>query len=97
MQRTVGAEADLVLADGEVTGVVAFKIFAQDFVGAVAHSLTQRFANADALAGDSDRHGLSCRSDILRVFLSQNRCPLLRNTRCRRRLVDVTVLTILAR
>ena len=61
MQRTVGTEADLVLANREVAGVVAVKMLAQHLVGAVADALAQRFADADALAGDSDRHELSRR------------------------------------
>src|ERR1700704_638309 len=56
MQRAVGAEAEAVLAQRDVAGIVAVEIFSQDFIGALADARTKRFANTDALPGDSKGH-----------------------------------------
>ena len=50
MQRAVGAEAEAVLAERNVAGIIAVEIFAQDLFGALADASAQRFADADAFS-----------------------------------------------
>src|SRR3954468_742574 len=56
MQRAVGAEAEAVLAERDVAGIIAVEIFAQDFFGAFADASAQRFAYTDAFARDPYGH-----------------------------------------
>src|SRR5947209_5392390 len=56
MQRAVGAEAEAVLAERDVAGIIAVEIFAQDFFGAFADAPAQRFADTDAFARDPYGH-----------------------------------------
>jgi hypothetical protein len=56
MQRAIGAEAETILAQRDVAGVIAVEIFAQDFVGALADASAQRFADADAFSRDPEGH-----------------------------------------
>jgi len=57
MQRAVGAEAETVLGERDVAGIIAVKILAQDFVGSFADAAAQRFADADAFSRDPKSHG----------------------------------------
>src|SRR5205814_6375530 len=50
MQRAVGAEAETILAQRDMAGVIAIEIFAQDFVGALADAPAQRVADTDAFS-----------------------------------------------
>src|SRR6195256_859696 len=56
MQRAVGAEAEAVLAERDVAGIIAVEIFAQHLFGAFADSPAQRFADTDAFARDPYGH-----------------------------------------
>src|SRR3954451_7391446 len=56
VQRAVGTEAETVLAERDMAGIVAVEIFAQDFFGAFADAPAQRFADIDAFARDSYGH-----------------------------------------
>jgi hypothetical protein len=50
MQRAVGAEAEAILAQRDVAGIIAVEILAQDFIGALADAPAQRVANTDAFS-----------------------------------------------
>jgi hypothetical protein len=56
MQRAIGAEAEAVLAQRDVAGLITFKIFSQDLIGALADARTKRVADADTFPGDSKGH-----------------------------------------
>jgi hypothetical protein len=58
MQRAVGAEAETVLAQRDVAGLIAIEIFAQHFIGALADAPAQRLADADAFSRDSKSHSM---------------------------------------
>src|SRR5579863_3554157 len=56
MQRAVGAEAEAILAQRDVAGIIAIEIFAQHFVGALADPPTQRVTDSDAFSRDAQSH-----------------------------------------
>ena len=56
MQRAVGAEAEAILAQRDVAGIIAVEIFSQDLIGALADARTKRVADTDAFPGDSKGH-----------------------------------------
>src|SRR5450631_4899644 len=56
MQRAVGAEAETILAQRDMAGIVAVEIFAQDFIGALADASAQRVADIDAFSRDPESH-----------------------------------------
>jgi hypothetical protein len=56
MQRTIGTEAEAILAQRDVTGIIAVEIFAQHFLGSLADAITQRFTDADAFSRDPKGH-----------------------------------------
>lgn len=56
MQRTVGAEAEAVLAQRDVTRVIAVEIFAQDLFSPVVDAAAQGLADVDALSRDAESH-----------------------------------------
>src|SRR5450432_2739681 len=56
MQRAIGAKAEAILAQRDVAGIVAVKIFAQDFIGALADASAQRVADIDAFSRDPESH-----------------------------------------
>ena len=56
MQRAVGAEAEAILAQRDVPGIIAVEIFAQHFVGALADPPAQRVADTDAFSRNPESH-----------------------------------------
>jgi hypothetical protein len=56
MQRVVGAEAEAVLGERDVAGIIPVKILSQHFVGAIADAVAQRLADADAFSRDPKSH-----------------------------------------
>src|SRR6516225_9326003 len=62
VQRAVGSKTEAVLAERDVAGIVAVKIFAQYLLGALAYSSAQCVADTDAFSRNSERHieGLDC-------------------------------------
>ena len=56
MQRAIGAEAEAILAQRDVAGIIAVEIFAQHFLGALADAPAQRVADADAFSRDPEGH-----------------------------------------
>src|ERR1700679_210695 len=75
MQRAVGAETETVLAQGDVTGIIAVEIFAQHFIGALADTPAQRVADADAFSRDPESHlmpRLVWRPDTIPIWPGRN-------------------------
>jgi hypothetical protein len=56
MQRTIGAEAEAVFAERDVTGIVAIEIFAKDLIGPLAHAASQSVSDIDAFSRDTKGH-----------------------------------------
>src|SRR5467141_4036156 len=56
MQRAVGAEAETILAQRDVAGIIAVEIFPQDFIGALADAPAQRVADIDTFSRDPESH-----------------------------------------
>src|SRR3954469_14624784 len=56
MQRTVGSEAEAVLAQRDVAGIIAVEIFAQDLFSPVGDTAAQGLADVDALSRDAESH-----------------------------------------
>src|SRR5512139_523150 len=56
MQRAIGAEAEPILAERDVAGIIAVEIFAQDFLGALADTTAQGVTDADAFSRDPESH-----------------------------------------
>ena len=56
VQRAIGLEAEAVLGERDVAGIVAIEILAEHLVGALADAAAQRFADADALSGNPQGH-----------------------------------------
>ena len=52
MQGAIGAEAEAILAQGDMAGIIAVEIFAQHLFGAFADASAQRFTDTDAFSGD---------------------------------------------
>ena len=64
MQRAIGPEAEAVLGERDVAGIIAVEIFAQDFIGAIADALAQRFADADAFSRTRE----SCDASLMDIW-----------------------------
>src|ERR1700712_1439683 len=56
MQRTIGAESEPILAQRDMAGIVAVKVFSQHFIGAFADATAQRVADTDAFTRDPESH-----------------------------------------
>ena len=56
VQRTVGAEAETILAQRDMPGIIAIEILAQHLVGALADTPAQRVADIDAFSRNPQSH-----------------------------------------
>src|SRR6202011_1081067 len=82
MQRAVGAEAETILAQRDMAGIIAVEIFAQDFIGALADASAQRVADIDTFSRDSESHFDASirlqRDSIPNCGTQSNRCGVAR-------------------
>jgi hypothetical protein len=56
MQGAVGAEAETILAQRDVPGIIAIEILAEHFIGALADAAAQGVADIDAFSRDPESH-----------------------------------------